>query len=335
MSPPREGARLGAVSPDEAAMTWLVMVDRGLRPTDQARLDAWLASSEANAAAWERAQKLWSSFDGPPDVLEDSMRTTALRARPPILVRHGLAAASAAAVVVCAVMIAWRLTTPVAVLQPTLAARKETPPDYVTAVGARSSVVLPDGSQAVLDTNSALTLAYSPGRRGIRLLRGQAFFTVEPDARRPFTVDAAGRSVLAIGTAFDVRLDAGRVSVVLARGHVDVRRAGDREIRLSPGEMFEVQPDGSARTVRVDLDRALAWRSGYLDFRDEPISRAVAEMNRYGEAPIVVGDASLATLRVSGRFRSGDPARFARSLAQIYPLRFAPRPDGGGELLPR
>jgi ferric-dicitrate binding protein FerR (iron transport regulator) len=40
-------------------------------------------------------------------------------------------------------------------------------------------------------------------------------------------------------------------------------------------------------------------------------------------------------MRVSGRFRAGDPSRFAGTLAEIYPLRIVDRPDGGVDITKR
>lgn len=113
------------------------------------------------------------------------------------------------------------------------------------------------------------------------------------------------------------------MTVVVAKGSVLVSQAREmaRGVRLSSGQAFRAAA-GEPGVVRpVDVDQMLAWRLGYLDFRNEPLADAVTEMNQHGGPPLSVGDAAAGSLKVSGRFRTGDPARFARALAQVYPLR--------------
>lgn len=65
--------------------------------------------------------------------------------------------------------------------------------------------------------------------------------------------------------------------------------------------------DVSVQVDRPRIGQALAWKRGEAVFDDVPLSKAVAEMNRYSRRPIVlVGDASVARRRVIGLFRTGD-----------------------------
>jgi transmembrane sensor len=97
--------------------------------------------------------------------------------------------------------------------------------DYVTGKGQKSIVDLPDGTRVTLDADSAVDVAFTGGRRDVRLLNGRAFFDVAHDRAHPFAVQAGGRVVTALGTQFDVRLTPGAVRVVLAEGSVSVASA--------------------------------------------------------------------------------------------------------------
>lgn len=73
--------------------------------------------------------------------------------------------------------------------------------DFITATGEMAQHALPDGSIAALNTDSALALDFAPGRRAVRLLKGEAEFTVVPGAG-DFTVLALdGRCALAQGSS--------------------------------------------------------------------------------------------------------------------------------------
>src|SRR3546814_20175856 len=75
--------------------------------------------------------------------------------------------------------------------------------EYATATGQQRTVVLDDGSQVVLDTNSNLQVQYGRRERRLTLLRGQVDFQVQHDTLRPFVVHTAGGTVTATGTRLD------------------------------------------------------------------------------------------------------------------------------------
>ena len=65
----------------------------------------------------------------------------------------------------------------------------------------------------------------------------------------------------------------------------------------------------------------MAWRRSEAVFDDVTLSEAVAEMNRYSRKVIVlVGDDSFKSLRISGLYRTGDNASFARAVAALHQL---------------
>jgi transmembrane sensor len=72
----------------------------------------------------------------------------------------------------------------------------------------------------------------------------------------------------------------------------------------------------------------LAWKRGEAIFDDVSLSEAVAEMNRYSSVQINVADGSaLGDLRVSGVFKTGDNASFARAVASLHGLAVRERTD--------
>jgi transmembrane sensor len=101
---------------------------------------------------------------------------------------------------------------------------------------------------------------------------------------------------------------------------------------LSPGDEF-VDRSGRANLSHVDIEDALDWQRGLLTFREDTLATAAAELNRYSPTSLVVRDRRIAGLRVSGSFRAGDPARFARAIALIHPVRAVTGEDGTVELV--
>lgn len=110
--------------------------------------------------------------------------------------------------------------------------------------------------------------------------------------------------------------------MVLIHGEADVKPASaapsSQGETLRSGERLVASNDSEKRD-KPDLTRVLAWQTGYESFDGEALSDAVEEMNRYSTQRVEV-DPSVAALKVSGVYRVGDNAAFARSLAKLLPI---------------
>lgn len=330
--------RLRAMTPDEAAALWLVRGDD--HPADIALFEAWLADREANEAAWARARRVWEDFeDGDDDEMLQAMRSSALALGPrPGQVRWARLAAGVAVAALSVGLLAGVLGhLPGGARRVATASDAGDPlgrfgdADFSTGKGQRSVADLPDGTRLALDTDSAVDVAYAGRRREVRLLRGQAFFEVAHDASRPFVVDARTLVVTALGTRFDARLDPGGAAITLVEGRVSIAKAGvpsRAAVELRAGERFTTSTAGPDSIAKVNVEDALAWQSGYVDFRNETLRAAAAELNRYSRTQIVIRDPRVAGLRISGRFRTGDVRRFCRAVALVQAVRAVQRgPD--------
>ncbi len=91
---------------------------------------------------------------------------------------------------------------------------------YATAIGQQLTITLAEGSVVVLNTNSQIKVDYDKQYRDIRLLQGEAHFTVARNSERPFRVYAGVGRVQAVGTAFSVYLKDHAVNVTVTEGSV-------------------------------------------------------------------------------------------------------------------
>lgn len=329
---------------DEAAVYWVLRHDRDdLTAADEASFAAWLAASDANARAYRKANGVWDVFEqGDADPHLTALRQAALAARParkrwlPLL-GAGLAAGLAAAAVLLPGQLGLTGNSSHAPASEVIAsadAPTAAGTRFATAKGERRTVALPDGTRVTLNTDTAIALAYSARGRHVRLMRGQALFEVAKDAGRPFTVEAAGRRVTALGTVFEVRLDPGRMKVVLVEGRVVVDRASAAEpadpapTLLKPGQALVAELGIPQRVAPVDVGNELLWRDGYVSLEDAPLAAAAAEMSRYTPAPVRVLDEETGRMRISGVFRTGDAERFAGLVRELLPVRTERLPDG-------
>lgn len=210
---------------------------------------------------------------------------------------------------------------------------------YETGVGEQQLVLLDDGTRMSLNTDTRVRVRLETGRRVVDVAGGEALFEVARDRARPFVVRVAEREVEALGTTFAVRytpIDASAVlAVTLIEGKVSVRNApgvgGDAPpVLMQAGERVQVRPAESLTSPKVDhpnVSSLLAWKRSEAVFDDVALSDAVAEMNRYSRTPIVLLDpSSLAGLRVSGLYRTGDIAGFANAVAALHGLELRQSP---------
>jgi len=295
----------------EDAAAWVVRLEAAdLGDAEAVAFDAWLSACAENAAAFDAAlavsQAYAASAEGISHGLSNRRVTPAPTGRRAFI---GFGAAAAAAAL--AVVIAPQLSAP----------QTET---YVTAKGERRTVQLADGSMVDLNGGTRMSVRLARDSRHITLAEGQAVFDVTHDARRPFYVAAGDRMVRVVGTQFDVRHLAGKVSVTVARGAVEVRPAGDapgKAYRLHPGQRLE-HVDGGAvtRVAAAEPGEVLGWRSGRLVYRQQPLSEVVADLNQQFATQIQVDDPTLAATPISGVLVLDNQDAVIRRLALLVPI---------------
>jgi transmembrane sensor len=320
------------------AATWFARQRAG-RWSDEDGLEfaRWLKADPMHTAAWTEYERLWGRLEA----VRDNPRILAFRenARRNIKGRSSWRmgwrmAATIAASILLGVG-SWRWLTPLLSRSPILAR------EIVTEIGERSIVVLPDGSKVTLNTASAVRTDYSGRERRVILVRGEAFFDVAKDPTRPFVVSARSRQVVAVGTAFDVRLQDRQLRVTLVDGRVRVvepsadaastsASSGLKRhpaVTLEAGTALIVRDDGADLTERLDADRATSWRTGRLIFDGDRLADVIAEMNRYSREKLVIADASLENRKVSGVFEPANDWAFAKAL-EAYGIARATRQSG-------
>ncbi|MEJ7927823.1 FecR domain-containing protein [Sphingobium sp. AN641] len=301
---------------DDSAAHWATKIDFGaLSATEEADLATWLAADPLHQGALLRAQATLAYLD----------RGRALLANGACADDPAPVEAAAGAARRRFLQFAVGGTAVLAAGLGTIFILPRFGRDEIrTDIGEVRRVPLADGSVAVINTASRIAVALQPEQRAIRLEEGEAWFQVAHDKARPFIVEAGAVRVRAVGTAFAVRRRPEGADVLVTEGVVEtwiegregsLRRlvAGTRSY-VSPGSQ---PPASSAESKPQDVERALAWRGGAIVLDGQTVDYAVAELNRYNRQRIVVVDEALGQERLVGYFRTSDPGRFARAVADM------------------
>lgn len=151
---------------------------------------------------------------------------------------------------------------------------------FSTTYGETQQMLLPDGSEVILNANSRLRFAKNWQEKEHRQvwLEGEAFFKVSRIASSSkeavkFVVHLEDIDVEVVGTSFNVNHRAGKIEVTLDEGIVDLKMTGGERLRMEPGDMVAY----SSETQRLDksnanLEKVTAWKNHQMMLDGQPLS---------------------------------------------------------------
>lgn len=310
----------------QEALDWIFEIDRKQEdPATAAALHAWLAKNDAHARAYEQARLIWElsprvsaastgtwpRMGAPEAALARSAAHTAPHTKTPArrfggrLLLAGVGALAASLLL----FVLGNLPT-------------EFWADYATRVGEAKTVALDDSTHIHLNTDSAIQVAYGPAAREVELLRGEAFFDVARDERRPFIVTVGTTRIEVRGTQFDVRLDASRLSVSVAKGQVAVSTGRHGALRsgvLAAGESVRIDlATDLVQRGRIHPGQIAAWRDGRLIVERWTVAQVLDEIGRHHRGYVLLHADDLGDKRVSGVYDLTRPADAVRAVVHAY-----------------
>ena len=154
-------------------------------------------------------------------------------------------------------------------------------------------VMLADGTKIFLNAGSELRypVAFTANERKV-FLKGEAYFEVTKDTKRPFSVQNETLDVQVLGTVFNMNCDKNRqlAEVSLIRGSVKVTGKHDEGmIVLSSGQKAELNKSTKqmhVRTFNTQLDAV--WHDGMIPFEDATISEIVSTLQHLYKTEIIL-----------------------------------------------
>lgn len=312
---------------EAAAASWLAQREEGFTPEQESSFLRWRLVDHRHAAAIDRLEETIGLLGRLPELAGDARFTplekspidrpgTSGAVRADRRRRGWLASVAGLAAAVALGFVAWQ-----AGWWPGGAVRQE----VATTTDGYQRVLLPDSSIAQLNASTQLHIQFSRQERRVALTGGEAHFNVAKDAARPFVVEAHGVRVRAVGTAFNVRLVAGAVDVLVTEGVVRIERDGAPEqLVLAANERTTVPTDlppargaGSPAVEKLPpeaIRAELAWQEPRLVFVEAPLREVVGKFNARNRVQLQLADPELGSRVVGGTFRHDDVETFVRML---------------------
>jgi len=296
----------------EEAARWFALLRSGsFSALQQNAFQQWLARSEAHRAAYLEIECFWNGLESLQDAAKPQLQEARAYIKQEQLRRRkfsrSMLALAASIMLVTAVSPFWRIVLDNGT--------------YRTAKGEQSHIQLSDGSRIDINTDSELRVAYSWSAREVTLTRGEALFSVTHNPDKPFHIIASKGIIRDIGTRFNVYRQGDDVSVTVLEGEVSVAAKGALK-NLLPNQKIHYDAAGRLSPIlSADINEVTAWQKQQLVFKGQPLSRVLAELERYHNVTLQIADARLKTLKVSGSFPSDNLALALTTMSSALPIK--------------
>ena len=323
---------------DEQASEWFVLMSsEDVTDKEKCAFQEWFNASPLHRRAFQDFAVLWESMTVIPEAVYDKGHASHARAKGVSASSdHGLAQNNviqiqrwfrsvqhyaAAAVVVLAFAMFYFIQADDQATVESIA--------YFTDVGEVKTLDLEDGSQITLSAKSRIVVTLEENQRRVLLTRGQAFFDIAKRTDKhgkkiPFHVQVGELSVHVLGTQFDIRRLKNQVDVAVLEGKVKVESdlSGEHayltegKTVVAIGEAY----DSLSAVTNIDTSVVSSWRKGRLTYRNAYLTEVISDANRFHSGQIILGNDSLADLRVTTSFSVDQIAEMTMMLQEILPV---------------
>ena len=166
--------------------------------------------------------------------------------------------------------------------------------NVTVTVGQRGNLPLGPGDTAAIGSDSRITVGGDYGTK-VRAVRvdGSANFRVSSGVH--FEVNAKDVSIGTTSGSFAVRAYKDDPAIIVRVKEGDVKVDSPKESKtISAGKSIAVAKDGTmSEPAPAEVDQALGWTEGKVDFTNTPLKVVMAEMARWYDLPVTTKDTSL------------------------------------------
>jgi ferric-dicitrate binding protein FerR (iron transport regulator) len=212
--------------------------------------------------------------------------------------------------------------------------------ETVTQRGAKSRIILPDGTTVVLNADSKISYNkhFNESSRNI-YLSGEAYFDVAHDISRPFIVHTSKASIKVLGTRFNVRdyPDDVQLATSLIKGKVEVTIKGPagRTFILKPSDKLIIDK-GLIEDIKTmekafqlkpvtQLDSVIAetsWVSNKMVYSNKPFPDIIKDLERQFDVSIQLSNEAIKKYRYTGDFEENNIDDILGILQIIKPFHY-------------
>lgn len=161
-----------------------------------------------------------------------------------------------------------------------------------TPRGGQYEVILPDGSKVWLNAASSIRFpTVFTGKNRRVFIKGEAYFEVTKNEKKPFIVSANDVQVKVFGTAFNIMAyrNEPAIKTTLVEGSVKVAvDSGKQSAILRPGQNASIlYGTKKIDIVKADIEEITAWKNGLFQFSDTDIAMIMRQVARWYDVEVV------------------------------------------------
>ena len=194
----------------------------------------------------------------------------------------------------------------------------------IVPFGKRSMLTFSEGSRIWINAGTRVVypVVFSKDNREV-YIDGEAYMEVSHDKSRPFIVKTKELEVEVLGTSFNVSSygNDSSQSIVLITGSVKINSDRNKEVILSPGQMYSYN-EGSVTVQSVITDNYVSWASGFYQYESEKMEVIIKRLSHYYGKEIECSF-NIAGLKCSGKLDlKEDMESVLNSISRTAPVKW-------------
>lgn len=194
--------------------------------------------------------------------------------------------------------------------------------------GGEYKIQLADGSRVWLNAETEFRYpVHFAGEKRQVYIKGEAYFEVAADVRRPFVVGTSGGvEVKVLGTKFNVSSYDDEMNVVatLVQGSVEVGNEAKKMMLVPDEQLIFHKGDGSFLKQKVDARVYCAWKDGQIIFEEQRLEDIMRQLGRWYEMTVFFANEEVKNYRFSGDLKKYDDFdQIVRMLEEVSGLQIS------------
>ena len=208
---------------------------------------------------------------------------------------------------------------------------KNTEPKEMVAQTGQNVLIDTLSVGSVITLNKRSTVTYPSKFKGSTraiALKGEAFFNVAPDKKKPFIISVNDVQVTVVGTSFNIKSENGNTEVVVETGIVRVTRAG-KTVELNAGEKIVMDANDSIASKEAVSDKLYNYyRSKEFVCDETPLWKLVQVLNEAYDANIIIGRKELNDKKITTIFYNESLEKILEIIHLTFDITVVKKEDG-------
>lgn len=191
----------------------------------------------------------------------------------------------------------------------------------IIPAGGEYQITLSDGTKVWLNSASELRFPsrFTGNSREVEL-KGEAYFDVTHNSKKPFIVKTTDMDIKVYGTEFNIYAyeNDHKTAATLVNGKLSVKPVNGQEIMIYPSEQASYSRNGQQISIqKVDISLYTSWKDGIYSFENATLEEIMNYIQRWYIFDISYDKESLRSMRFTGEFQKNRPLSYGLELIKL------------------